>query len=97
MPERSLAVLAPGMVAMLLRRGDEALALRDVSAARRLYERTIPTGSALGARGVARTYDPAVLGRGNPMADSSAAAAWYDRAAQLGSQVAGHEASARSP
>jgi len=97
MPERSLAVLAPGMVAMLLRRGDEALALRDVSAARRLYERTIPTGSALGARGVARTYDPAVLGRGNPMADSSAAAAWYDRAARLEARSDGHEASAGPP
>lgn len=77
------AALAPGVVATLLRRGDEMLALGDVSAARRFYARTIPGGSALGARGVARTYDPAVLGRSNPAADPSAAAAWYDRAAQL--------------
>lgn len=93
-PERSPAVPAPGMVATLLRRGDEVLALGDVSQARRFYERTIPAESALGARGVARTYDPAVVGRGSPAADPGAAAAWYDRAARLEGRLAGHEASA---
>ena len=97
MPYRSLAVPAPNMVAMLLRRGDALLALGDVSTARHFYERTLPAGSALGARGVARTYDPAVLGRGNPTADPSAAAVWYDRAAQLEGRSAGHEASAAPP
>lgn len=97
MPDRSPAVLAPNMVAMLLRRGDAVLALGDVSTARHFYERTIPAGSALGARGVARTYDPAVLGRGNPAADPGAAATWYDRAAQLEGRSARHEASAAPP
>lgn len=97
MPERSPTVLAPGMVAMLLRRGDAVLALGDVSTARRFYERTIPAGSALGARGMARTYDPAFLDRGNPAADPSAAAAWYDRAARLEGRSASHEANAAPP
>jgi len=96
MPVSPPVVPAPGMVATLLRRGDEMLALGDVSTARRFYERTIPDGSALGARGVARTYDPAVLGHGNPAADPSAAAAWYDRAARLEARSAGHTASAPS-
>jgi len=70
-------------VAALLRRGDEVFALGDISTARRFYERTIPAGSSLGARGIARTYDPAVLGRGNPAADPAAAAAWYNMATAL--------------
>ncbi len=97
MPERSPAVLAPNMVAMLLRRGDAVLALGDMVTARHFYERTIASGSVLGARGMARTYDPAILGRANPAADPDAAAAWYDRAAQLEGQSAGHEASAAPP
>lgn len=83
MPGNAPAPLAPGVVATLLRRGDEVLALGDVSTARRFYERTIAAGSALGARGVARTYDPAVLGRGNPAANPAAATAWYNMAAAL--------------
>jgi len=74
---------APAIVAVLLRRGDEVFALGDISTARRFYERTIPAGSSLGARGIARTYDPAVLGRGNPAADPAAAAAWYNMATAL--------------
>jgi TPR repeat protein len=60
------------------------MALGDYSAARRLYQRTVPAGSAQGARGVARTYDPAVLGPGSPEADPAAAATWYGLAATLG-------------
>jgi len=45
---------APAIVAALLRRGDEVFALGDISTARRFYERTIPAGSSLGARGIAR-------------------------------------------
>jgi len=85
------ATPAPDVVATLLRRGDEMLARGDVSTARQFYERALSSGSTLGARSLARTYDPAVLGRGSPAADPDAAAAWYDRAARLGNS----EASAR--
>ncbi len=75
--------LAPALVATLLRRGDEELALGDISTARRFYERTIAAGSAQGARGIARSFDPAILGRGNPAASSAVAASWYDMATTL--------------
>ena len=81
---------------MLLRRGDEVLALGDISTARHFYERTIAAGSASGARGVARTYDPAVLGRSNPAANPAAAAAWYNMAAALDDvEASGRRANAK--
>ncbi len=69
------APLSPSTVALLLRQGDERLVLGDISAARRLFERAAYAGSAAGARGVARTYDPSVLGRAGMLADPAAAAA----------------------
>ena len=69
---------------MLLRRGDELLALGDVTTARRYYERTVSANSALGARGVARTYDPTVLGQESTPESRAKAVAWYSTAAALG-------------
>ena len=94
-PERSPATPAPDVVATLLRRGDEMLARGDVSTARQFYERAVSSGSTLGARSLARTYDPAVLGR-RPAADPDAAAAWYDRAARRGDGEAGARPSRRA-
>ena len=82
--EATAAPLSPSTVAMLLRQGDERLTRGDISAARRLYERAASAGSAAGARGVARTYDPAVLGRAGLVADPAAAATWQGVAAALG-------------
>lgn len=87
-PGNALSPPTPAAVAALLRRGDEVLAMGDIATARRFYERTIPAGSALGARGIARTYDPALIGRTNPAADPEAAAAWYKTAAELDSAEA---------
>lgn len=78
------APLSPSTVALLLRQGNERLALGDISAARRLFERAAAAGSAAGARGVARTYDPSVLGQAGMLADPAAAAAWQRVAAALG-------------
>jgi TPR repeat protein len=75
------------MIAALVRRGDEMLALGDVSAARLLYERAANAGSAAAAVAAGRTYDPAVLsaiGAREIRPDPAAAAAWYRRAAALG-------------
>ena len=83
-PDGVPAPLSPGTVALLLRQGDERLAFGDISAARRLYERAASAGSAAGARGVVRTYDPAVLGRAGMAANPAAAAAWQGVAATLG-------------
>ena len=76
------APLSPSTVAMLLRQGDGRLALGDISAARRLYERAASAGSAAGARGVARTYDPSMLGQAGMQADPAAFAAWQRRRAR---------------
>lgn len=81
--EATPAPLSPSTVAMLLRQGDGRLMLGDISAARRLYERAASAGSAAGALGVARTYDPSVLGRAGLLADPAAAAAWQGVAAAL--------------
>ena len=94
-PDASTKTLAPGLVAALLRHGDEALVRGDVSAARQFYERATPAGSSLGARGMARTYDPVVLGRSNTAADPKAAAAWYEKAARLDAHPGEHEPSTR--
>ncbi len=80
---RTPASLPPGTVAMLLRQGDERLTRRDIAAARRLYERAASAGSAAGARGVAQTYDPALLSRAGMATDPAAAAVWQGVAAAL--------------
>ena len=81
-----MAPLAPEIMALLLRRGDEAFALGDVSAARLLYQRAAEAGSAPGARLAARTYDEAFLPQAETatLADRDAARNWYSRAAALG-------------
>ncbi|MBX6375692.1 MAG: hypothetical protein IRZ13_15850 [Acetobacteraceae bacterium] len=79
------------MLQALIRRGDEMLALGDVSAARLLYERAANAGSASAAVAAGRTYDPAVLrviGALEIRPDPAAAAAWYRRAAALGDPAA---------
>jgi TPR repeat protein len=62
-------------------------AAADVSAARLFYERAATGGSAAGATGVGKTYDPAFLSRLNAFgirSDPSAAATWYRKAVTLG-------------
>ena len=63
------------------------LAIKDISAARKLYEQAANLGSAAAARGLARTYDPgyvSTLGIVGMRPDVTMAASWYDRAAALG-------------
>lgn len=79
--------LSPTVLAALMRRGDEMLAGGDPAGARRFYERAAASGSAPGMRGMARTFDPAVIGRDGE-ADPATAAAWYARAAALGDATA---------
>jgi hypothetical protein len=75
----------------LARRGRELLAAGDIAAARRFFERAAEAGSALGATGAGRTYDPLYLRqaarglRGDPVK----AADWYRKAVTLGDGEAG--------
>ncbi len=79
------------MAASLMRRGDAMLALRDISAARKLYESAADAGSAAGATALARTYDPGYLpnlGVVGLQPDPASAAVWYRKAAALGDRDA---------
>ena len=95
-PPAPLSTHAPtaqeqAMAASLARRGDAMLAIKDISAARKLYESAADAGSAAGATALARTYDPAylaTLGVVGLQPDPAAAAVWYRKAAALGDRDA---------
>ena len=75
------------MIALLTQRGDAALAVGDIIAARLLYERAAILGSATAATAVGKTYDKDFLLRADTHGirpDPSEAAAWYRKAAVLG-------------
>jgi TPR repeat protein len=91
-PSAPLSTHAPtAMAAALVSRGDAMLAIKDISAARKLYESAADAGSAAGATALARTYDPdylATLGVVGLEPDPAAAANWYRKAAALGDRDA---------
>jgi hypothetical protein len=73
--------------ALLTSRGDAMMAIKDISAARKLYEQAANLGSAAAAKGLAQTYDPDYVGKLGIVGmrpDVTIAASWYDRAAALG-------------
>ena len=82
----------PDSVRTALReRGDDMLAVGDVSAARRLYERAADAGSGEAAAAAGKTYDPSILaliGAVGIRPDPEQAASWYRRAVALGDQQA---------
>jgi len=81
---------SPQELATLMKRAKEMLAMGDISAARLLLERAAGS-DATAALVLARTYDPAVLGTSdgrNITPEPSKAQAWYQKAAQLGSEEA---------
>jgi hypothetical protein len=74
----------------LLRRGDELLAARDISAARRMFEHaaTASGGAAAAALQAGKTYDPnflAEIGARKIPAQPARAIYWYTRALEHGS------------
>jgi TPR repeat protein len=75
------------MAALYASRGDEMMAIKDISAARKFYEYAANAGSARAAMALARTHDPAFLTRSGAVGlrpDPVLAAAWYRKAAALG-------------
>jgi hypothetical protein len=75
------------MKAMYASRGDEMLAIKDISAARKFYEHAANGGHARAATALAKTYDSAFLtqlGAVGVRPDPALAEAWYRRAAALG-------------
>jgi hypothetical protein len=72
-------------------RGDGMLAIKDISAARKLYEYAANAGSARAAMALAKTYDPdslRQLGAIGVKPDLGLATAWYHKAAALGNHDA---------
>jgi hypothetical protein len=79
------------MAEFYARRGEEMLAIKDISAARKYYEYAANAGSARAAMAIARTYDPTFLSLWQtigPRPDPALAAVWYRRAAALGDPIA---------
>ncbi len=75
------------LVPILLQRGQAALAIGDITAARLLYERAADAGSAEAALALGKTYDIRFLldtGAPGSAANQDVAANWYRRAADLG-------------
>jgi hypothetical protein len=76
---------------LLLERADRSLAFGDISAARVFYERAAELGSAAGAVGVGKTYDPSFLaqiGARGLRGDAVLASWWYQKASNAGDQEA---------
>ena len=75
------------MIDLLLRRGQAALAVNDIVAARAMFERAAGMGSAAGATAAGKAYDIGFLldsGARGIQADQAAAMAWYRKAVLLG-------------
>ena len=88
---RGAVRLPDDIVAAFLKRGDELLALGDLSAARLLYERAAMAGSARAATAAGKTYDPIFVRDSDirgARSDAAKALAWYRKAIELGDSEA---------
>jgi hypothetical protein len=93
-PQTAALHLDPAEIAILLKRGQDALNNGDLVAARLLLQRAAGAGSADGALALAQTFDPAVIGRLGAVgvaADAAKAREWYQKAARLGSGLAAQQ------
>src|SRR5205807_91932 len=89
--EAATATPPQAMIGLLTQRGDAALAVGDIIAARMLYERAAGMGSATAATAAGKTYDLDFLLRADTHGirpDSAAAASWYRKAVALGDSSA---------
>jgi hypothetical protein len=83
----------PILAAALLQRAEDALARKDIAAARAFFVRaaSVDPWSAEASVGAGKTYDPGFLqplGAGGGLADPAQARQWYDRALRLGDPAA---------
>ena len=77
------------LTVLLLRRGQELLALGDISAARRMFSRAAEEGSPAAMLELGRTYDPGERTSKKNSADPEVAMKWYQSAARAGNAEAG--------
>lgn len=74
--------LSPDLVTALMKRGEQALALGDVAAARLLFQRAADAGNAGAFIALGKTYDPNYVAHG-VRPDPARAVAWYRKALAL--------------
>jgi TPR repeat protein len=90
-PARPSVPLARDEVATLMKRGQDLLAAGDIASARLILARLAASGEADAALLLAGTYDAAELAKARfvgAVPDAVKARAWYERAAEQGSQEA---------
>ena len=81
----------PEIEKAMLEQALELIAAGDIASARLIYQDLASNGSALGALGIAKTYDPEVLSLLDVVGlqpDLAEAERWYKRAAELGDEGA---------
>jgi type II secretory pathway predicted ATPase ExeA len=79
--------LSAELLAAVMRRGDQSMALGDIAAARLFYAHAAEAGNARAATALGKTYDPdylATIPTQHEKPDPARAAAWYRKAAELG-------------
>ena len=82
---QTAATLPPELLAALMKRGNQSLALGDIEAARLLFRRAADAGDARAATALGRTYDPKFAAMAG---DPVRAMAWYRKAITLGDPAA---------
>ncbi len=75
-------------MAVLMKRGNEALDLGDIASARLLFQRAAEGGNAAAAVAMGKTYDPNFTPSASAQ-DSARALEWYVKAVALGDPNAG--------
>lgn len=91
-PVKRLTASQTDQLLALMKKGDDQLAVGNISAARLLYQHAAESGLAAAALALAATYDEEELKklrvRGAVQADPKEAQIWYQKAHQLGSAEA---------
>ncbi len=87
-PTKAAETLPPALMAVLMKRGNEALELGDIASARLLFQRAAEGGNAAAAVAMGKTYDRNFAPSASAQ-DSTRALEWYVKAVALGDPNAG--------
>jgi TPR repeat protein len=81
-------VIDPQLIALLVKQGDEFIAVGDIASARLVLQRAAEAGNARAAFLLGNTFDPLTLrklGALDFLADPAKARRWYEQAKEFGS------------
>ena len=88
---KAIRVLDPEEIKLLLKQGEQFIAVGDVATARTVLQRAAEAGNASAAMALGGTYDPNVLAKLGVVgvsADVEKARSWYQKAEKFGSPEA---------